>query len=72
MKAKISLDTMKDINQFVGICARISAPVHITDGNGLKVSAKSMLGVLYAMEFADIWCECEEDIYNEIKSFVVV
>lgn len=72
MKAKIRLDTMKEINQFVAICSAVHAPVHVTDGAGLKVSAKSVLGVMYSMEFEDIWCECEEDIYNKIEQFIIV
>jgi hypothetical protein len=72
MRAKIRLDTMKDINQFVAICSKVQAPVYITDGAGLKVSAKSVLGVMYSMEFADIWCECEEDIYSRIYTFTII
>lgn len=72
MRAKIRLDTMKDISQFVTVCAKIPVPVHITDGAGLKVSAKSILGVMYSMEFADIWCECEEDIYHLIERFTIL
>jgi hypothetical protein len=72
MRAKIRLDTMKDINQFVAICSKVQAPVYITDGAGLKVSAKSVLGVMYSMEFADIWCECEEDIYGHIYNFAII
>ena len=71
MRAKIRLDTMKDINQFVSICTKVAVPVYITDGAGLKVSAKSVLGVMYSMEFDDIWCESHEDIYNEIEKFVI-
>ena len=72
MRVKIRLDTMKDINQFVNICSKVPEPVYITDGAGLKVSAKSVLGVMYSMEFADIWCECEEDIYNQIERFTII
>ena len=71
MRVKINLDTMKDINDFVRTCTSISAPVHITDGAGLKVSGKSLLGVMYAMEFDEIWCESDKDIYSSIKAFVV-
>ena len=71
MRAKINLDTMKDINDFVRICTRVPVAVHITDGAGLRVSAKSLLGVMYAMEFTDIWCECAEDIYTDIEKFVI-
>lgn len=72
MRAKIRLDTMKDINQFVATCSKVSVPVYITDGAGLRVSAKSVLGVMYSMEFANIWCECDEDIYNQIERFTII
>ena len=72
MRAKIRLDTMKDINQFVAACARVNAPVYVSDGAGLKVSAKSVLGVMYSMEFENIWCESEEDIYQQIEPFLVI
>ena len=71
MRAKINLDTVQDLNDFVRICTRVPVSVHISDGAGLKVSGKSLLGVRYTMEFDDIWCECEQDIYSEIKKFVV-
>lgn len=72
MRAKVRLDTMKDITQFVAICSNVAAPVYVTDGAGLKVSAKSVLGVMYSMEFANIWCESEIDIYNQIERFTVI
>ena len=72
MKARIRLDTMKDITQFVAACAEIPYPVHVTDGAGLKVSAKSVLGVMYSMEFGNIWCECEHDIYHKIERFTII
>ena len=71
MRVRVRLDTMKEINQFVNACAKVNAPVYITDGAGLKVSAKSVLGVMYSMEFDTIWCECEDDIYHYIESFMV-
>ena len=70
MRAKIRLDTMRDINEFVRICTTTVPAVYITDGAGLKVSAKSLLGVVYAMEFGEIWCECETDIYCHIEKFI--
>lgn len=72
MKVKIRLDTMKDINQFVNICSKVSEPVHITDGAGLRVSAKSILGVMYSMEFDEIWCETEANLYSQLDSFIIV
>ena len=72
MKAKIRLDTMKDITQFVAICSSVPGPVFVTDGAGLKVSAKSILGVMYSIEFTDLWCESEADIYSQIGQFIVL
>ena len=72
MRAKIRLDTMRDINDFVRICSGVIPAVHITDGAGLKVSGKSLHGVIFAMEFDEIWSECDIDIYHEIDRFVVV
>lgn len=72
MRVKVRLDTMKDINQFVSICSEVSVPVYITDGVGLRVSAKSVLGVMYSMEFAEIWCESEADLYTQLERFTVI
>lgn len=72
MRVKIRLDTMKDINQFVSICSDVPQPVFVTDGAGLKVSAKSVLGVMYSMEFAEIWCESEVDLYTQLEKFTVI
>jgi hypothetical protein len=71
MKVKIRLDTMKEISQFVNICATAKVPVYITDGAGLKVSAKSILGVMYSMEFDEIWCETEANLYHELDRFII-
>ena len=74
MKVKISLETFSDAMNFSNIAAHITddtTPVYITDNAGLKVSAKSLLGALYSMEFATIWCECEKDIYTAIEKYVV-
>jgi hypothetical protein len=72
MKVKIRLDTMKDINQFVAICSKVSEPVHVSDGAGLKVSAKSILGVMYSMEFDEIWCETEANLYSQLDKFIII
>lgn len=72
MKVKIRLDTLREVQTFVNIASGISSPVHITDNKGLKVSAKSILGAMYAMEFDELWCESEEDIYRSIENFIVI
>jgi len=73
MKVRIRLDTLSDVHAFVKIASSCACgDVYITDGNGLKVSAKSILGALYALEFDELWCESEEDIYHNIKDFIVI
>lgn len=71
MRAKIRLDTGNDAKRFVDIATKSKGKVYITDGEHLKVSAKSLLGALYAMEFDHLWCESEEDIYHAIEDFII-
>ena len=70
MKAKVNLETMSNINEFVAIASTVDVPVYLV-GDNVKVSAKSLLGALYTMEWQEVWCECEVDIYNKIVKFVV-
>ena len=72
MKVKIRLDTMRDVQDFVRIATSLHGNIYITDDNGLKVSGKSLLGALYALEFDELWCESEEDIYRNIYDFIVI
>ena len=71
MKVKIDLETMSDVTRFVAITTQVGAPVYLTSDN-FRVSAKSLLGALCSMEWDDVWCECEEDIYTKIERFVVL
>lgn len=73
MRAKIRIDTVSDVNKFVNITSNLKQPITITDGNGLRVNAKSVIGVLHALEFDNLVCETENDndIYMAIKEFVI-
>ena len=70
MRVRIQLETMNDVSEFVSITTKISVPVHLV-GNDFRVSAKSLLGALYTMEWDEVWCECEKDIYTKIEKFVI-
>ena len=63
---------MCDVNSFVRIASKSKGKVHITDGEGFRVNGKSLLGVMYSLEFETLWCESEEDIYSQIEPFVVI
>lgn len=71
MKIKVRLDTITDIANFVFIVSQVKSNVYLTNNNGLKVNGKSFLGVAYAHEFDELWCECDEDIYTKVQSFIV-
>ena len=72
MRTKIRLDTMHDAANFVNITSRLDGKIIVTDSDGLKVNAKSLMGMLYALEFDELWCESEKDIYSQISNYIVI
>ena len=62
---------MRDVNEFVQIASQAKGNVHITDKRHFKVNGKSLLGVMYSLEFDEIWVESDEDIYSQISKFIV-
>lgn len=72
MRVKLNLVTRKDISEFLEAIHQIDKEVYLVSGNGnLKVSGHSLLGALYTLEWNDVYCVCEKDIYSSIKKFVV-
>ena len=70
MRIKIRLDTMTEINSFVGDMTKTTADVFLTDKDrNFIVSAKSLLGAVYSMEWDEIWCESSEDIYHLVCKY---
>ena len=70
MKVKINIDTMKKINSFVEVCSRLYPPVYLIDGEGFRISAKSILGAIATLDWSQVYVECEQDIYDYIKDFI--
>lgn len=71
MKQKIRLDTMSDIHQFINVVSRIAERVSLEDDNGHCVSASSLLGALYTMEWNCVYCTCCKDISGEILPWII-
>ena len=72
MKLKIRLDTDSSAVRLVGLATQLSEKVTLTDGQGMVVAAKSLLGTMYAkFEFNEIWLETENEHYFMFKDFVV-
>ena len=71
-RMKINLDTRNDALKLVYIAAQIPEEIYISDTTGhLRVHARSVMGVLYSMEFSDLWLEMEKDHYHLFKEFAV-
>lgn len=71
MKVQIKLNNVNDAKKFNFICETLPGNIAIIDRNGFKVNAKSLFGVLYALEFNELWCDSENDITNHIREFIV-
>ena len=72
MKLKIRLDTDSAAVRLVGLASKLSERVILTDGTGMTVAAKSLLGTMYAkFEFTEIWLETENEHYHMFRDFVV-
>ena len=70
MKHEINLDTMSKINKFVSVCSGLDYKVDLIDGEGYKVSAKSLMGALATVDWTNVYIVCEHDIYSHIKDFL--
>ena len=70
MKYKIRLDTLTDVNNFVKIASNYPGKITLTDGDNFTVNGKSLLGAMYTMEWDQIYCSSDHEIYHLIKDFV--
>ena len=71
MRAKIFMDTFEQAKQVEAIAKGCEKPVYIKDNTGLCVSAKSLVGILHAMEFTELWLESEADYFTKFQDFIV-
>ena len=67
----IRLDTQRDAVEFSRIAETFPGKVLVKDDDGHCVNAKSVLGMLYALEFDSLHVEAENDIYTKIQKFIV-
>lgn len=70
-RTKIRLDTLSSVNKFVEVMGQLDYPVWLEDGGGCRVSARSMLGALYSLEWDDIYCYCDIDITAKLMPWMV-
>lgn len=70
-KTPIRLDTVTDVKKFVEIAEGIAFPIMVKDNSGHCVSGKSLMGMLYSLEWSEIYYECDVDIYNKMQQFII-
>ena len=72
-RMKIRIDTESDVTKIVSIATKLSdeIKVEIVDGEGMRVNARSIIGMLYAMTFNEIWLESNYDVYHYFSDFLV-
>ena len=71
MKVKIILDTHSAAARLVELASGLSENIYLTDGANMCVSAKSLLGAMYAsFDFNEVWLETENDRYYVFKDFI--
>ena len=70
-RTKIRLDTMSDVNKFVAAMTAVNDKVWLSDDDGNRVSAQSLLGAIYSMEWAHIYVYCESNITVELMPWMV-
>ena len=71
MKVKVRLDTMSDVHKFVNVASTVNEKVFLEDEEGHRVSAKSLLGALYSMEWDSTSCVCEKDISGALIQWII-
>ena len=69
---KIYLETAKDAAKLANIAEGLDMELTLTDGAGMRVNAKSVIGAIYTLEFDEIWLESPEEIpYMNFSEFIV-
>ena len=66
---KINIDTMDDAKNIVAIAGKLGGKIVLRSGSKFSVNAKSLLGCLASMEWDELYCESEVDIYTHISEF---
>lgn len=70
-RTKIRLDTMSDVNKFISAMSNLNEKVWLEDGEGCRVSATSLLGAIYSLEWDNIYCYSEKDISGHLIPWAI-
>ena len=72
-KIKVILDTQSAITEFVSIATSINDAIYLEDDKGLRVDAKSLMGVMYGIsEFKNLYVLSNNDtIATKFRKFMI-
>ena len=69
---KIEINTLTDVKTFTEIALSLPEDIklQLTDGNYI-INARSILGVMYALEWNNLWLIASEPVYDAFKDYIV-
>ena len=70
MKVRVRLETIRDIRDFTEITSKLDTEVSLSDGEEMRVNAKSLIGAMYTTEWDNVYCESKVDITKYIERFI--
>lgn len=70
-KYRIELVTGRDMTEFVQIVTPLPGEIRLTDGRGMCVNAKSILGAVATVEWNSLYCLSENEIGSHIARFCI-
>lgn len=69
---KIQLDTMSDVRKFIEKTAMIEdAHLTLSDGDNYSINASSIMGVLYSLEWSNLYLYSDVEVYSVFADFIV-
>lgn len=67
---KIELNTLSDVKKFIEKATMTNEKLKLSDGEGYTVSASSMMGAIYALEWETLYLVSENDVYDKFQEFI--
>lgn len=61
---------MSDVTNFVSIVSKLDGKITVRDNKGHCVNAKSLMGMIYSMEFDELILESDNDIYSKVEKYI--
>ena len=71
MRVRIDLITTSDVKNFVNVVSQVEEDVTLIDSVKHCVNGKSLLGVMYSLEWDEVYCLCKKDISGLLLPWLV-